>query len=372
MKIGIDARLYSETGVGRYIRNLIKYLQQIDTRNSYCLFVQSNEFIKVKSTVSHPKWRVVKTDVRWHSLSEQFLFPSLLKSENCNLVHFPYFSLPIFYSSPFVVTVHDLILHHFSSGEASTLPLPLYALKLLGYKFVIAKAVKNASKVITVSNTTKEEIVDHLQVKPEKVVVTYEGIDESITVTRVNAKLPQKIKSSYFLYVGNAYPHKNLKRLLEAFSFVVAKDPTIFLVMVGRMDHFYRRLQERSNNMGLGNHVIFYRDISDPLLGELYRHAIALVIPSFMEGFGLPGLEAMKSRCLVLASDIPVHREIYANAAVYFNPNNPSDIASIMENAIQGTYKDALKKGQKRAEMFSWENMVRQTLAVYESCTGIR
>src|SRR5688500_2177969 len=132
MKIGIDARLWSQTGVGRYIRNLVTNLQEIDTKNEYVLFVQKQDLESIRYKVSSNKYTLVPTDINWHSVKEQVAFPYLLYKQDLDLMHFPYFSLPILYNRPFVITLHDLIIHHFSTGKASTLPVPLYKLKHLG------------------------------------------------------------------------------------------------------------------------------------------------------------------------------------------------------------------------------------------------
>lgn len=370
MKIGIDCRLWNETGVGRYIRNLIKELQIIDSKNEYVLFVLNKDYNQVNSQLSTLNFQLVKADIRWHTLEEQLRFPSILNKENLSLVHFPYFSVPIFYNRPFIVTIHDLILHHFPTGRASTLPLFFYKLKLLGYKFVISKAVQKAKRIITVSNSTKEEILDHLKIKENKVVVIYEGIDEEIQSS--NLKVKNLVKGKYFLYVGNAYPHKNLERLLEAFN---ALSSDVKLVLVGKEDHFYKRLKEKVRKMKLTDKVIFLQNVNDEELASLYKNAIALVVPSLMEGFGLPAIEAMANKCLILASDIPSLKETCGNVALYFNPLSIDELSEKLNIVTShtteyGMLEELRKKGIERAKFFSWKKMVQQTLAVYEQTTS--
>lgn len=172
MKIGIDARLWDQTGVGRYIQQLVANLAEIDKKNQYILFLTKEHR---DLPLPGPTWEKRLVDIRWHSLKEQILLPYILWKEHLDLVHFPYFSLPIFYPGKFVITIHDLILDHFGTGQASTLPLFLYKIKRLGYKLVTWVAIRRAAKIITVSETTKQEIVNHYKVDPEKVVVTYEA-----------------------------------------------------------------------------------------------------------------------------------------------------------------------------------------------------
>lgn len=173
MKIGIDARLLSQTGVGRYTQELVANLVKIDKENQYLLFLRKKEYGNFK--LPGPNFEKRLADIRWHSLKEQILMPFILWREHLDLVHFPYFSVPIFYPGKFVVTIHDLILDHFETGQATTLPWFLYKIKRLGYKLVIWVALHRAVKIITVSEATKNKIVEHYKINPGKVVVTYEA-----------------------------------------------------------------------------------------------------------------------------------------------------------------------------------------------------
>lgn len=386
-RVGIDARLWQETGVGRYIRNLILELAAIDRTTEYVLFLRKHEY----ETLPLPgkNFSKVLADIQWHTVAEQFTFPKLLAKEQLDLVHFPYFSVPIFYNRPYVLTIHDLILHHFPTGKASTHSWLLYRLKHAAYKYIIATGAKHAEKIIAVSHATKDEIVKHLGVAAEKIIVSYEGVDTKITNHEVRmANVPQK----YFLYVGNAYPHKNLERLIEAFSKVkgpvypsealakedrVTPDNTkdLHLIIVGKKDFFYDRLEQKVKSLGLADSIIFKHAVSDEELSVLYAHALALVMPSLMEGFGLPLLEAMEQGCLVAASDIPAFREIGANIPLLFQPKDTRSIANVLESIANGEITDAEERkrnGKALAKKFSWKDMAARTQKVYESCLGLR
>ncbi len=374
MRIGIDARLWRETGVGRYIRNLVKQLQVIDHVNEYVLFVLSKDATAVQSSITNDQWLIIPADVKWHTIQEQRAFPKILEKEKLDLMHFPYFSVPIGYKGKYVLTIHDLILHHFPTGKASTKSYLVYQLKLHAYKYIISHAAKNAAKIITVSNATKEEIVEHLRVPQEKVVVTYEGVDTQISNKDSKFQIPN---SKFFLYVGNAYPHKNLEKLLQAFQSVKRKALSVKdlkLVLVGKQDYFYKRLEEEVQRMGLGRDIIFRHNVTDEELALYYQHALALVIPSLMEGFGLPLLEAMEENCLVVASDIPVFREIAGDIPLYFPPTDVNRLKDMLESIAQGTIQDEKNrkiKGQIQAKKFSWKKMAQETLATYKSSLSV-
>lgn len=371
MRIGIDGRLWNETGVGRYIRNLVKEVAELDRENTYALFVPSN--VNKSELPSGDNWKVIRSDIRWHTLEEQRKLPGILKKENLDLVHFPYFSVPVFYNLPFIITIHDLIINHYPTGKASTLPSPIYFSKLLGYKYVIKQAAEKAKKILTVSEATKTEIVKHLSISQGKIAVTYEGIGENLPVNHKNVPLPVSVKK-YFLYVGNAYPHKNLERLIEAFKLVLSDDQDISLVLVGKEDYFYRNLRKKVKVLSMEKQVVFTGFISEETLISYYNNAIATIVPSLMEGFGLPGLEAMRAGCLVLASDIPSLKEIYAGGAVYFDPLAVDSMHATIREVLKDSkkFQPYIIKGRERVKFFSWRKMAEQTLKIYESSTGIR
>jgi glycosyltransferase involved in cell wall biosynthesis len=370
MRIGIDARLWNETGVGRYIRNLVWELQVLDKKNDYTLFV-SKELRSEDLRLKNEKWKIVETDIRWHTLKEQLQFPKILEKENLDLVHFPYFSVPIYYNKPFVITIHDLIINHYPTGKASTLPSPIYYLKLMGYKFIIKQAAQKAQEIITVSQSTKNEIVKHLQVSDEKIIVTYEGVENREKGKKSKDK---KFNYPFFLYVGNAYPHKNIERLIDVFVLVIKDYPDVKLVLVGNKNYFYERLEQRVKGMYMDKHILFTGNITEEELISLYHQANALILPSLMEGFGLPGLEAMQSGCLVLASDIPVFKEIYQDAAIYFNPLEIESLSATIREVLQDKkkFQPFIEKGKKRLGDFSWRKMAENTLKIYESSTRVR
>ena len=389
MKIGIDCRLWNETGVGRYIRNLVEQLQVLDKKNEYVLFVLSKDREQINSQLSTFNFQLVPVDIRWHSVEEQVKFPQILEKENLDLMHFPYFSVPINYKRPFVITIHDLILHHFGTGKASTLPLPLYKMKHAGYKYVLSQAVKNAQKIIVPLHTVRDDVLETFGILEDKVVVTTEGVDTNLisrmvsNKDRMDSNIFGKNSSNsgkgYFLYVGNAYPHKNLERLIEAFNKFVDQrdsgrgqndDSVMKLILVGKDDFFYKRLREKVEKMGLGDSVIFKHDVTDGELASLYKHANALISPSLMEGFGLPPLEAMALACPVILSDIPSFREVCGNAAFYFNPYSADAIREKMEyvNGITDkTRKEHMTRGLERVKNFSWKDMAQKTLSIYSS-----
>jgi glycosyltransferase involved in cell wall biosynthesis len=374
MKIGIDGRLWNETGVGRYIRNLVENIQEIDTKNEYVLFLQEKD--AKKFNVQSSKFKIIATDVRWHSVEEQVQFPRVLYKENLDLMHFTYFSLPIFYTKPFVVTIHDLIINHFPTGKASTLPYPLYQMKRMGYDFVMDHAVKHSEKIIVPLNAVKDDVMQTFTISGGKITVTYEGVESRIMNHESRKNMKYEIPNTkYFMYVGNAYPHKNLEKLIEAFiAFKKESKDEVKLILVGKDDYFYKRLRDRIEKEKLEN-IIIKHNVSDEELFTLYTHALAFVSPSLMEGFGLPPLEAMSASCSVLVSDIPSFREVCQESAFYFDPSSKESLKQQLQFVYNLDHKKKeahIQNGLNRVKEFSWKRMAEQTLKVYESSISLR
>lgn len=369
MIIGIDARFWSQAGVGRYIRNLCINLAQIDKKNSYVLFVLKQDRDEVEKVIKNEKWKIVTANIKWHSFSEQLWFLKVLNKENLDLVHFPYFSVPVMYKKPYVVTIHDLIFHHFASGQASTLPLWALGFKVLAYRFVIRNAAKRSKKIIAVSNFTKKDISNTLKVDKNKIEVIYEAADDVKNFKEQDVDIDK-----YFLYVGNVYPHKNIGLLLEAFKKLSQDNPNLKLVFVGKEDFLYKKLKNHVRKIHQEEKIIFFDNITDEKLSALYKNAICLVRPSLMEGFSLPPLEAMENGCLVLASDIPVHREIFENSIIYFDQFRVDDILQKMNyvlNLPKSEKEHLIKKQIEKTKEFSWKKTAQQTLGIYESSLGL-
>lgn len=371
MKIGIDARLWDQTGVGRYIKNLVINLQRIDNRNSYVLFVRKNDLSIVDKFITNKNWEIKVTDSSWHSFNEQYNFLKQLNKEDLDLVHFPYFSAPILYKKPYVVTIHDLIINHYPTGKASTLATPLYYSKLLGYNLVIKTISKKAKKIITPSIATKNEVIDHFKIDKDKIIVTYEAVDENfLGENDVKEKL---IDKEYFLYVGNAYPHKNLEKLIDAFNIIKDEVGGSKLVLVGNTDYFYLNIKKKTEKLSLQDRVIFFGKANDSDLHNLYKNAICLVMPSLMEGFGLPVLEAMANKCLVACSNIDSLKEITKQNCLYFNPLEVNEISKNLTKAYSKDYDSKIKdKAFELSKEFSWEKTAKETLKVYESSISLR
>jgi glycosyltransferase involved in cell wall biosynthesis len=368
MKVGIDARFYgpSGKGIGRYTQKLIESLEKLDSNNEYFIFLNQEGFDSYQPANS--RFHKILVNIPWYSVKEQLLLPKILKQYQLDLMHFLHFNVPLLYQGRFVVTVHDLI-HLKFNPRGSTHSFLRYLIKYWLYRMVSSSTVKRSSRIITVSEFVKKQIIDYYKVEPKKINVTYEATFMSLNDQSLKIKnLPSAIKTPYLLYVGNAYPHKNLEKLLEAFKVVSITD-NIYLVLVGKKDYFYQVLEKTVKNLGLENKIIFFGQASDDDLSMLYQNALAYIFPSLMEGFGLPGLEAMAHDCPVLSSNAGSLPEIYGPAALYFNPESAAEMAETIRTiAHSPEQQEKLKKlGQEQIKKYSWDKCAQQTLDVYNN-----
>lgn len=366
MNIGIDARLMNETGVGRYIRNLIVGLGAIPSDHRFFIYLSKKGF----ETFIPPSDRFIArlADVGWHTASEQVLLPKIFLADNLDILHEPYVSIPIFYPKKMVVTVHDLTLLTQTTGLASRLPKAVYTLKKMGLKTIMSRGLSKANKIIAVSQATADDIVSHYPKTKGKITVISEGVDEQLLSTPFQKP---SVSGAYFLVVGNAYPHKNLAFLCEVFVRYREKSKEdIRLVLAGREDYFYRRLRDNPWFIRGGDHIIRVEPQSDSELANLYRGAQALVFPSAAEGFGLPIVESLALGTPVLCSDIAVFHEVAGSHASYIRVgDHDAWVKSLGEK--QQRKRIPSKVMDEIISTYSWKNTARQTLELYEHCTRL-
>lgn len=372
MRIGIDARLYGPKvgggGLGRYVEQLVTELQKVDKKNRYLLFLKKENFETCKITNKNFEKRLA--DVHWYSVKEQLRMPRLVDRENLDLMHYPHWNIPVLAKTPFVVTIHDLILlEEPSSAKATQLDPIRYRFKYAGYRFVLDRAVHRSKHVIAVSQYTKGSILkhfSHFSIPSDKVSVIHEGV----TVARHAASgSPRAVPGSYFLYVGNAYPHKNLEALIHAFSFFHKLHPQVKLVLVGKPDLFWKWLEKELEEIQIPKEsVIFWGYASEEELDALYQNATLYIFPSRHEGFGLPPLEAMARGVPVAASRATAMPEILGDAALYFEPDDIEAMVQVMEQALtdEALRKKMTERGHQQIKKYSWKQMAIKTMKVYK------
>ena len=373
MRVGIDARFYGpkQKGLGRYVQKLIENLEKVDLTNQYVIFLRKENWSAYQPT--NLNFKKVLADYRWYSLPEQILMPFKIYQAKVDLMHFPHFNVPILYSGKIITTIHDMLMHKSRGKEATTLPFCTYLVKRAGYKFAFKRAVEKSVKIIVPSESTKNELINNYGIEEDKVSITYEGVNIDLFQKKINKRRVLErynFKRKYFVYVGNAYPHKNLDRAIEAVVYVNEKlKKKVDLVIITSRGIFEKKLKKCVKKHKAQEYTKLLGYVSDEELGVLLRESVAFIYPSIDEGFGLQGLESMAAGTLVLASNISVFKEIYGKNAIYFNPLDFSSIAKAMEDVMN---LDSNKRGQliKKSQMFikrySWTKMAKDTLQIYK------
>lgn len=368
MRIGIDARFFGpqETGIGRYVERLITHLGRIDEHNEYVIFLRADSFASWQPP--NPRWRKVLADYRWYTISEQRYLPGIFRQANLDVLHVPHFNIPIFYRGPWIVTIHDLILDEFPTERATTLEPLIFWAKFQAYRLVVKQAITRAARIVTVSDHSRQELQRRFRLRPERLLVTYEGVDPLPPASSLEQLARRGVRPPYLLHVGNAYPHKNLERLLVAWQ--QAGERGSQLVLVGKRDYFSQQLETFAQDRKIPN-VVFFGFASEAELAGLYQNSQAYFFPSLTEGFGLPGLEAMQAGTPVYAARASCLPEVFGPAASYFDPYDTAAIADSIRHALHDTLdrQSLIAAGRERLKRFSWSAMARQTLAAYVSVT---
>ena len=370
MTIGIDARMYrkSSAGIGRYIRNLIKNLLEIDFDNQYVLFMTKADASEIRNEKCDMRnAKIVEVDIPHYSLPEQTKLAPIIARENLDLMHFTNFNYPIRYKGKFITTIHDLTLFFFPETARQT-----NILKQWGYKIIMKNACQNSIKIIAVSQSTKKDILKTFHLNPKKIQVIYEAADDKVFQKPILQRIDElrkkyRLLPNIILSVGQWRPHKNLLGLVRAFEILSPKIP-VSLVILGQEDPQYLELQRAIDKSPYKRDIIRPGFVEDEELAVWYLLSSVFVFPSFYEGFGLPGLEAMQVGTPVVASKAGSLPEIFSDAAGYFDPHNPQEMAQkILKILTNDKIKaELIRQGFKVAKKYSWRKTAEETLNIYK------
>jgi len=354
--IAIDARIINSS-TGRYVERLLNYLQEIDTTNKYSILVLTKDKDYWKPTANN--FKVITADFKNYSFSEQIGFKKILDKLSPDLVHFCMPQQPIFYRGNHVTTFHDLTLVKTYNSDKNWL---VYHFKQSIGKFVFKIVAKSSSQIIVPSKFTKKELLNFVDIPSDKITVTYEAAD--VFIDKITPyKQPYK---QFILYVGQQSDYKNIKRLGDAHQILIKKYPDLGLILVGRLNASALKNKKYFEENNYKN-ITFTDFISDDQRDWLYTKTAAYIFPSLMEGFGLPGLEAMGYGAPVISSDATCLPEIYGDAALYFDPKNTINISKTIDNLLSNNQlkNTLIQKGYKQIKKYSWQQTAKQTYKVY-------
>ncbi|MCZ4224378.1 glycosyltransferase family 4 protein [Pedobacter rhodius] len=358
--ICIDCRILT-TGIGTYVTSILAYFKGNDDWLIYALVAEGqNEILPLNI-------KLIPFKAGVYSVREQFEFS--WKIPRVDIFWSPHYNIPLLpiKAKVRIVTIHDV--YHLAYRSELTLKQKIYS------KIVLAAAVKLSKKVITVSEFSKSEIIKYLKFDKNKINVIENGVKQIRNLKSFDAiQKKYNLPSKYILYLGSVKPHKNLKRLLEAYEQLnsTVKEANK-VVIVGKVDGFItgdpKLISYIRENPSLKENVVFTGFIEDVDMDAIYSNANIFVFPSLYEGFGLPPLEAMLNECPVTTSSIPSLKEVCGNAAMYFDPSNIEDIKQKIESFImdEDLKQQFVERGKICVKNFTWKNSYEKHLKIFDT-----
>ena len=378
VKVAIDIRRMTEFGVGTYTRNVIRALGRLDHSSEYFLIGSPQKVAEIGPLP--PNFQNIPLLDDGSTAKGYLECRGILKRWNCDLVHIPYlFWMPRSLPCPYVMTVHDVLEHMYRAHDRSSLRRSLHF-------HLTRRVLKGAAKILAVSKYTKSDIEKLFGIPGSRIEVVYNAIDERFLHGHTSDAERQVLAERYLvtypflLYAGRISPHKNLVRIIEAFSALKAeleKDgsfPDLKLIIIGDELSKHPDLRRTVIRSGVQNDVRFMGFVPIEILRVFYDAAKIFVFPSLYEGFGLPPLEAMAHGTPVVTSNTSSLPEVVGNAAVLVNPENVFEIMrALLRVLLDQTVRDKYKqRADEQVKKFSWDASARQTLAVYEAVAGKR
>ena len=366
MRIGINGRflIAKQTGVQRAAYNLVRSLVLMDSENEYFLFTGASQLDNPEW--DHPNVTVVPSGIKGgenlrNHWWEQVTLPRLAKRYQIDILHSPANMAPLFYNRPSIVHIHDLCF----------VVNPQWYSYLFHsvYNFVIPRLARRATRVITNSNNSRNDLLQFCKIEADKVCLVYWAVDEAFTpisdpVARAKIHVPEE---GYILYVGSLEPRKNISTLIEAYQELRTTHPQLKtkLILIGGESPLFADVRLKIKHYS--EDVIFKGFVDDDMLREYYRQANVVAYPSLYEGFGLPPLEAMASGAPVVTSITSSLPEVVGNAALLVSPYDYQQLADALAQVLENEdlRRTLRQKGLEQVKKFNWVRVARNVITVY-------
>jgi glycosyltransferase involved in cell wall biosynthesis len=361
----IDAR-WLVGGIGTYSENLLRGLGQSVNGVEFHAIARGVDAARVREFCAH----VNVIDVPIYTVREQFLMPRAAKG--CDLLHVPHFNVPLLHRGPLVVSIMDVI-HLRASDYRHTLSSYLYVRPML------YAAARQAEHIVTVSHYSKAQIMETLGIPASKISVMHCGVGAQFREYGDHKEFQSAaqilgINRPFLLYVGNLKPHKNVSTLLRAYAQLrQGKKLTHSLLIVGDDARWKHSVVEECWRLGIHDATVIVPFVSADLLPRIYAAADIFVMPSTVEGFGLPVLEAMACGTPVVCSNAASLPEVAGDAALYFDPASSEELAAQVERLLHSReLRASLRaKGLQRAKQFTWQEFTRKHMDLYCQVLGV-
>ena len=358
----IDGLFYKGAGIGRYYESLLKGLAKKDVKIYTCVPLQLKKDFELDFEQYFENVMPIYVNYKGFSIKAFWSQGKILKKleRKVSLFHFPHINIPLYIPKNLVVTIHDL--------RPFTEFWDRSYFKRKVFEWYFKRVIKKAKKIIAISESSKKEITHIYPANNARIEVIYGFVDEKFLKTKDYHIKGRLIKYDYILFVGNRKKHKNLSRLILAFNQVKNKFPNLKLVIAGKKDSKIDEIDLLKNKLDLKGKIIEAISPDDEEIINLYKYAKAFVFPSLYEGFGLPPLEAMAIGMPVLASDIPVLREICGNAAYFFNPYDVEGMAKAIYKVVtdESLRRSLIERGKERVKFFDSESTIDQHVKLYK------
>ena len=365
--IGIDARKIQDFGIGTYVRNLIRSLAAIDAENRYVLLAKPGDREGLRDLPDNFQVALESSPV--YSIRELFALTWQIYRRQLDLYHSTHYVLPAWVHSKVVVTIHDIIHLLYPEFLPSNFAF-LYAQRM------IRRSLTRGDRIISVSESTKADLMQHFDVDGRKIHVVYNGVEDAFRRRLPSEELQRWLRDlglaqPYLLFVGNpAKPHKNLDMVVQAYA--RARRMAQFdapLVCVGSRQGSEFKIRQRAEYLGIGDKVRLLGFVAHEALPAIYQGASLFLYPTLYEGFGLPVIEAMASGVAVITSNTSALKEIAEDYALLVDPLDLDGIAKAIAYLMGNPERRAAfaERGERRAEDFRWEETARETLDIYLS-----
>ena len=376
MKIGIEGqRLFRKKkhGMDMVALELIKNLQIIDHKNEYFIFVKPDEDDTVLKETSN--FKIIQLDGGSYPIWEQIALPKAAKKYGCEILHCTSNTAPIFTDIPLITILHDIIYMESSYTKILTGSATSYQKFGNVYrKLIVPRVVKNSDKIVTVSHFEKNRIAEFFDMTGDnRLTAIYNGVSTHFKPVTNETEL-KRVKEKYhlpnnfFFFLGNTDPKKNTKGTLKAFSNFLKQSKSDYkLVMLDYDTNELEKLLDEIGDKQLINHIVLTGYVINTDLPAIYSLSKIFLYPSLRESFGIPMLEAMGCGVPVITSNTSSMPEVSGDAAHIINPYNPEEITQgiIKILADKEYYNELSKKGIERNKLFSWKNMAKQVLVLY-------
>lgn len=367
MRVVLDGRMAAATGIGRYVRQLVRHLAPVAVARDLEVLVAVNPgdpmaWLPVSERV-RPVCHLRR--IAPFALREPWALPRALRRFRPDVVHLPNWNGAGDMGVPLVVTLHDLIYWH-HPGSCPSRPAHWYA------RWALRRAARAAARVVAVSQATADDVAATLAVDPARIAVVHHGLPLEAGGGDDGA-LPTGVAPPFVVSVGTWAPHKNLPVLVEAVARARRAGSALTLVIAGAPGRHAGPVEAAIARHGLGDAVRRVGGVDDAALRGLYRHAVALALPSRIEGFGFTPLEAFALGCPVVASDIAAVREVAGDAALLVPPGD----AGALADALRRLETDAAERGRMaelgraRLAAFSWARAAALTADAYAAARGV-